>query len=116
MRRLGTAWSWLATWCASDDLVANVHVIGDDRTAFVADRFDFGDGKTAAAQLVWEGLLQGVVQIVFEGRGLFGWREDAGVHAIGVDACGIGGNREVLDFAGTGGEAGLRLLLEPGHR
>src|SRR5256885_4466825 len=92
----------------------NFDLIGDYSAKLVAHRFDFGDGEPSISQ-IRQGALQGVMQIVLEGRSLFGRSKDARVYAVDLAVAGIRKDHQ-LDLLGCRGHSYLRLIMEPGSR
>jgi hypothetical protein len=104
---------WMPKRAGELFLAVDFDVIGDDRALLVAHRIDFSDGKALVAEL-GKRFLHGVVEFVFEGWGLLGRRENAGVDPIGLISPFL---VEKYDLPWrVGGEAHLRLVMEPSTR
>ncbi len=77
----GLGGNWCGGQRAERPSVPDGHFVGHDIAFFIAPGLDCADGEAPIVQ-VRPGLLQGIVQIVLQGRGAFGRSQHARIHAI----------------------------------
>src|SRR4029077_7473047 len=92
----------------------NFDFVGDHSAVRVAHGFDFGDGKSAIAQ-IRQSAPQSLVEFVLQGGRLLGRGEDASVNAV-LLLMAVGGKKHELDLIGRGGHTNLWLVAKPAAR